>query len=79
VLTPQTIQFPLTFEEGNVSFTQQSDLDNTKGLISTFVKNFVSPQNNRILFWQDNGTVKLGAVVVEDGVPELHYISIGVR
>ena len=41
VLTPQTIQFPLTFEEGNVSFTQQSDLDNTKGLISTFVKNFV--------------------------------------
>ena len=79
VLTPQTIQFPLTFEEGNVSFTQQSDLDNTKSLISTFVKNFVSPQNNRILFWQDNGTVKLGAVVVEDSVPELHYISIGVR
>ncbi len=79
VLTPQTIQFPLTFEEGNVSFTQQSDLDNTKGLISTFVKNFVNPQSNRVLFWQENGTVNLGAIVVEDNVPELHYISIGVR
>lgn len=79
VLTPQTIQFPLTFEEGSVSFTQQSDLDNTKGLISTFVKNFVHPESNRVLFWQENGTVNLGAIVVEDNVPELHYISIGVR
>lgn len=79
VLTPNTIQFPLTFEEGNVSFTQQSDLANTKDLISTFVKNFVRPGSDRILFWQDNGTVKLGAVVVGDNVPELHYITIGVR
>jgi uncharacterized membrane protein (UPF0182 family) len=79
ILTPQTIQFPLTFEEGKVSFTQQSDLDNTKGLISTFVKNFVHPPSNRVLLWQENGTVKLGAVSVEDSVPELHYITIGVR
>lgn len=79
ILTPQAIQFPLTFEEGKVSFTQQSDLDNTKGLISTFVKNFVHPRSDRILFWQENGTVKLGAVAVEDNVPELHYITIGVR
>ena len=78
VLTPIAIQFPLTFEEGKVSFTQQSDLDKTKSLISEFVKNFVQPKD-RVLFWQDNGTVKLGAVSVNDGVPELHYITIGVR
>jgi len=78
VLTPIAIQFPLTFEEGKVSFTQQSDLDKTKSLISEFVKNFVQPKD-RVLFWQDNGTLKLGAVSVEDGVPELHYITIGVR
>ena len=78
VLTPIAIQFPLTFEEGKVSFTQQSDLDKTKSLISEFVKNFVQPKD-RVLFWQDNGTVKLGAVSVDDGVPELHYITIGVR
>lgn len=78
VLTPIAIQFPLTFEEGKVSFTQPSDLDKTKSLISEFVKNFVQPKD-RVLFWQDNGTVKLGAVSVNDGVPELHYITIGVR
>ncbi len=78
VLTPIAIQFPLTFEEGKVSFTQQTDLDKTKSLISEFVKNFVQPKD-RVLFWQENGTVKLGAVSVEDGVPELHYITIGVR
>jgi len=78
VLTPIAIQFPLTFEEGKVSFTQQSDLDRTKSLISEFVKNFVQPKD-KILFWQENGTVKLGAVSVEDSIPELHYITIGVR
>ncbi|HVZ62246.1 MAG TPA: UPF0182 family protein [Candidatus Nitrosotalea sp.] len=78
ILTPMALQFPLTFEEGKVSFTQQSDLDNTKSLISEFVKNFVQPKN-KILFWQENGTVKLGAVTVDDSVPELHYITIGVR
>jgi len=78
VLTPIALQFPLTFEEGKVSFTQQSDLDKTKSLISEFVKNFVQPKN-KILFWQENGTVKLGAISVEDSVPELHYITIGVR
>lgn len=78
VLTPIAIQFPLTFEEGKVSFTQPSDLDKTKSLISEFVKDFVQPKD-RVLFWQDNGTVKIGAVSVEDSVPELHYITIGVR
>ncbi|MHB8547436.1 MAG: UPF0182 family protein [Nitrosotalea sp.] len=79
ILTPMSIQFPLTFEEGKVSFIQQSDLGNTKSLISEFVKNFVQQNDNKILFWQENGTVKLGAVTVDNSVPELHYITIGVR
>ncbi len=79
ILTPMSIQFPLTFEEGKVSFVQQSDLDNTKSLISQFVKNFVPQSGGKILFWQENGTVKLGAVTVDNSVPELHYITIGVK
>lgn len=79
VVIPNTIQFPLTFEEGQVSFRQQSDLDNTKNLISTFVKNFVHPSGDRIILWQENSTVKLGTIVVVDNVPELHYITIEVR
>ena len=78
VLSPISIQFPLTFQEGKISFLQQSDLENTKKLISTFVKDFVQPKNGRIIFWEENSTVNLGTIVAVDNVPELHYISIGV-
>ncbi len=79
VIKPTTIQFPLTFEEGKVSFTQQSDLDKTKSLISTFVKNFVHVGDNRVILWQENGTVKIGTINVVANVPELHYITIEVK
>ena len=79
VLSPKTIQLPLTFEEGKVSFAQQSDLDNAKSLILTFVQNFVHPAGDRVIFWTENDTVKLGSIKVIDNVPELHYISIEVR
>jgi uncharacterized protein len=78
VVTPTTIQLPLTFEEGQVSFQQPSDIDNTKTLISGFVKNFVQSGGNRVIFWQENDTINLGAIIVVNNVPELHYISIGV-
>ena len=78
IVSPTSIQLPLSFEEGKTSFLQQSDLDNTKNLISTFLKNFVQPRSDRIIFWEENSTVKLGTIVVVDNVPELHYISIEV-
>src|SRR5256712_2887148 len=78
IVSPISIQFPLTFQEGKISFLQQSDLEDTKKLISTFVKDFVQPKSERIIFWEENSTVNLGTIVVVDNVPELHYISIGV-
>ncbi|MGB6463723.1 MAG: UPF0182 family protein [Nitrosotalea sp.] len=78
VVTPTTIQLPLTFDEGQTSFEQPTDLDNTKTLISGFVKNFVQPGGNRVIFWQENNTINLGTIIVVNNVPELHYISIGV-
>ena len=78
IVSPTTIQLPLSFEEGKTSFLQQSDLENTKKLISTFLENFVQPRSDRIIYWEENNVVKLGTIVVVDNVPELHYISIGV-
>lgn len=78
VVTPTSIQLPLTFNEGNVSFLQQSDLDNVKKLVSNFVKDFIQPRSDRVIFWQGNNTVNLGTIVVVENVPELHYITIGV-
>ena len=77
VVTPTSIQVPITFNEGSTSFSHQSDLDNVKKLISNFVKDFVPPSSNRILFWQGNNTVNLGTIVIADNIPELHNISIG--
>ncbi|MDE1764286.1 MAG: UPF0182 family protein [Thaumarchaeota archaeon] len=77
IVTPIAVQLPLTFEEGNMTFQQQSDLVNVKSLISDFVKNFVQP-NGRIIMWQNNNTVNLGAITIVNSVPELHYVSIGV-
>ncbi len=78
VITPTSVQFPLTFEEGKISFTQQSDLANTKNLILKFIKTFVQPNGDRIIFLQENATVKLGSIIIVNNVPELHYINIGV-
>jgi len=78
IVSPTSIQLPLSFEEGKTYFLQQSDLENTKNLISTFLKNFVQPRTDKIIFWEENNTVKLGTIVVVDNVPELHYISIEV-
>jgi uncharacterized protein len=78
VVTPTSIQLPLTFQEGTVSFLQPSDLDNVKKMISGFVKNFVQPRTDRIIFLQENNTIQLGTIIVVDNIPELHYISIGV-
>lgn len=78
IVSPTSIQLPLSFEEGKTSFLQQSDLENTKNLISTFLKDFVQPRSDKIIFWEENNTVKLGTIIVIDNVPELHYISIGV-
>lgn len=77
IVTPTSIQLPLTFAEGDTSFLQPTDLGNAKTLIDGFVKNFVQP-NNRIFLWQQNNTVNLGTIVVNNNVPELHYITIEV-
>ena len=78
VVTPTTIQLPVTFKEGDASFQQQSDLEQAKTLIAGFVKDFVQPAGNRIFFWQQNNTVNLGTIVINNNVPELHYITIEV-
>ena len=77
VVQPTTIQLPLTFLEGQTTFTQPTDVGNAKSLIGQFVKDFVQP-STRVIMWQGNNTVNLGTIVVVNNVPELHYISIGV-
>ena len=78
ILSPASIQIPLSFEEGKTSFLGQSDLENAKKLTSDFIKNFVKPRTDRVIFWQKDTAVYFGSIVIVDNVPELHYISIEV-
>ncbi|MFB5631672.1 MAG: hypothetical protein ACE5RN_08820, partial [Nitrosopumilaceae archaeon] len=78
LLTPSTIQVPLSFNEGRIAFFTQSDLEDTEKLISEFIDNFVKPRTERVFMWEENNIVNLGTIVVVEGIPEMHYISIEV-
>lgn len=78
IVTPTTIQIPLSFKEGEISYYTQSDLDATSELTSKFVNDFVIPRSKKILMWQDGDALNIGTIITVDNVTELHYISIGV-
>ena len=78
IVTPTSIQIPLSFKEGEISYYTQSDLDATSQLTSKFVDDFVTPRSKRVLVWQDGDILNIGTIITVDNVSELHYISIGV-
>ncbi|TBR22674.1 MAG: hypothetical protein EPO63_06985, partial [Candidatus Nitrosotenuis sp.] len=78
IVTPTSIQIPLSFKEGEISYYTQSDLDATSQLTSKFVDDFVMPRSKRVLMWQDGDVLNIGTIITVDNVSELHYISIGV-
>lgn len=78
IVTPTSIQIPLSFKEGEISYYTQSDLDATSELTSKFVDDFVIPRSKKILMWQDGDVLNIGTIITVDNVTELHYISIGV-
>jgi uncharacterized membrane protein (UPF0182 family) len=78
LLKPETIQFPLSFNEGKIAFFTQSDLNATETLISQFLHDFVGPKTERVFMWETDDLLNFGTIMVVDNVPEMHYISIEV-
>jgi hypothetical protein len=78
LLIPDTIQVPLSFNEGKIAFFTQSDLNATESVISEFVDDFVRQKTERVFMWEKDDLVNFGTIVIVDGVPEMHYISIEV-
>jgi hypothetical protein len=76
IVSPTTVQIPLSFEEGKISFFQESDREETEKLISSFIENFVKPRSDRIIVWEKDNSINFGTVIVVENIPELHYISI---
>ena len=78
VLTkPTSLQIPISFLEGEIVFYTEADLEDTKTVISDFVKDHLG-SSSRILMWEEESVIYLGSVKLVDGVAELHYISIQV-
>ena len=78
ILTPSSIQIPLSFKEGEIVFYTKSDLDETEELISNFVDDFVKPRSDRIFMWEEEDVLNFGTIVLVQNIPEMHYISIEV-
>ena len=78
VAEPTSIQIPLSFNEGELFFFTENDRQNAEEFISGFIDDFVTPETDRIIMWEENNNLNAGTVLVKDGIPEIHYISIEV-
>ncbi len=78
ILTPISIQIPLSFKEGEIVFYTRSDLDETEELMSKFIDDYVKPRTNRVFMWEDDDVINFGTILVSQSIPEMHYVSIEV-
>ena len=78
LITPTSMQIPLSFEEGQIVYYTDTDFEATENLITEFINDVEISSNQRILMWEEGSTVNLGTIMIVDSVPEMHYISIQV-
>jgi uncharacterized membrane protein (UPF0182 family) len=78
IVNPTSVQIPLSFQEGEISFFTETDLEDTKNLVAEFIDKFVKPRSERVILWEENDILNFGTIVIVDGVAEMHYVSIEV-
>ena len=76
IVIPDTIQIPLTFKEGEITFYTNEEQEDTEQLISEFIDDYVKPRTNRVFMWEEDNTFNFGTIIIKDTIPELHYIAI---
>lgn len=77
ILTPTEIQIPLSFREGEAAFFTETDREAAEKLASEFIEKFVKP-SDRIYMWEKDGILNFGAIIIEQNIPEMHYIAISI-
>ena len=78
VSEPTSIQIPLSFNEGELFFFTENDRADAEEFLSKFIDDFVKPRSDRVFMWEDEINLNIGTVLVKDGLPEIHYVSIEV-
>lgn len=78
IVKPTSIQVPISFQEGQIFFYSNAEFEETEHLVNEFIDNYVKPRAERIFMWKEKTAYNFGTIIVKDGVPELHYITIEV-
>ncbi len=78
IAEPTSIQIPLSFNEGDLFFFTENDRQNAVEFVAAFMDEFVTEQSTRVIMWEEDNHVNVGTVVLQDGIPEVHFISIEV-
>ena len=79
VAEPASITVPLEFNEGRLFFFTENDRADAEEFLGEFIDDFVKPRADRVFLWhEDEENVNVGTILVRDGIPEMHYVSIEV-
>jgi len=75
ITKPTAIQIPLSFEEGQIVFFNESDASATQEMIDEFVSKYATG-SSRVLMWEEETSLYFGVINTVDGIAEIHYIKI---
>jgi len=78
VMKPTAISVPLTFQENQVEYNAEGDLENVKKTVDDFIAKWATEKGKRILEWEQGDNINFGVVIVSEGIPEVHYIAVKV-
>jgi uncharacterized membrane protein (UPF0182 family) len=78
IAEPTSVQVPLSFNEGELFFFTENDRMDTVEFLSQFIDDFVKPRSDRVFMWHEENNLNIGTILVKDGIPEMHYVSIEV-
>jgi len=69
---------PVEFMEMQSVYLSDSDFAAVQADVSKFITDFASQADGRIYEWQQDTSVDFGVIKMQNGVAEMHYISIEV-
>jgi len=73
-VTPTALNPDLTFREMNITFVTREDQQAALEALGEFISKFSSV--NRSLIWFDGNSMNIGFMIVNEGLSELHYVTI---
>ncbi|MCL7388402.1 MAG: UPF0182 family protein [Thaumarchaeota archaeon] len=71
---PEKINAHLVFNEGNISYTTIEQF--TSGLREFLKKWVIGAGKDKVIIWREDNVLKVGVLILDEGIVELHYIVL---